>query len=121
MSNKKSNNKVVSRRQAREKVLQILYAHEITKDPVEPIITDQMEEVKEKEVENFARKLIMHTLENKEEYEKLITETVDNWDIERIAVLDSIIIKMCISEFYYFPEVPTKVSINESIDLAKNF
>jgi len=46
---------------------------------------------------------------------------VEHWDMERIAILDSIIIKMCLSEFFFFPDIPTKVSINESIDLAKNF
>ena len=112
---------IVSRRQIREKVLQILYAHEMTKDPVEPIISEQLAEVKDKEIETFARKLIKHTLENSENYEKLITETVEHWDMERIAILDSIAIKMCLSEFYFFPDIPTKVSINESIDLAKSF
>jgi N utilization substance protein B len=121
MKKKNPHNIIVSRRQAREKVLQILYAHELTKDPIGPIIADQIEDVKEKEVEHFARKLIKHTLENNDEYEKLINETASNWDMERIAILDSIIIKMCISEFFFFPEVPTKVSINESIDLAKAF
>lgn len=114
-------NKIVSRRQIREKVLQILYAHELTKDPVEPIIEEQLVEVKEKEIENFARKIIRHTIENSSDYEKLIVETVKNWDMERIAVIDSIIIKMCLSEFFYFPDIPTKVSINECIDLAKNY
>jgi transcription antitermination protein NusB len=114
-------NKIVSRRQIREKVLQILYAHEMTKDPIEPIIAEQLVHVENKEIDNFARMLIKHTLKNNKEYEALIIETVQNWDMERLAVLDSIIIKMCLSEFFYFPEIPTKVSINESIDLAKNF
>ena len=51
----------------------------------------------------------------------MIQSTVDNWDIERIALLDFIIIKMCLSEFFYFEEIPPKVSINEAIDLAKDF
>ena len=113
--------KIVSRRQIREKVLQILYAHEMTKDPINPIIADQLTEVEDREIENFARKLIKHTLEDNEEYEKLILATVKNWDMERIAILDSIIIKMSLSEFFHFPEIPTKVTINECIDLAKNF
>jgi N utilization substance protein B len=113
--------KIVSRRQIREKVLQILYAHEMTKDPINPIIADQLTEVEDREIENFARKLIKHTLEDNEDYEKLILATVKNWDMERIAILDSIIIKMCLSEFFHFPEIPTKVTINECIDLAKNF
>jgi N utilization substance protein B len=114
-------NKIVSRRQVREKALQILYAYEMTKDPIEPIIADQLQNIEDGEIEHFARKLIKHTLENNEDYEKLIKATVEHWDMERIAILDSIIIKMCLSEFFFFPDIPTKVSINESIDLAKNF
>lgn len=41
--------------------------------------------------------------------------------MERIALIDSILIKMCLSEFYYFEEIPPKVSINEAIDLAKDY
>ncbi len=114
-------NKIVSRRQVREKALQILYAYEMTKDPIEPIIADQLHGIKDDEIEHFARKLVKHTLENNDDYEKLIKATVEHWDMERIAVLDSIIIKMCLSEFFFFQDIPTKVSINESIDLAKNF
>jgi N utilization substance protein B len=114
-------NKLVSRRQVREKVLQILYAHEMTKDPIEPIIAEHFVQVESKEIDHFARMLIKHTLKNNKEYEALIIETVQHWDMERIAVIDAIIIKMCLSEFLYFPEIPTKVSINESIDLAKNY
>lgn len=114
-------NKIVSRRQVREKALQILYAYELTKDPIEPIIADQLQGIEDGEIENFARKLIKHTLENNDDYEKLIKATVEHWDMERIAILDSIVIKMCLSEFFFFPDIPTKVSINESIDLAKNF
>jgi N utilization substance protein B len=114
-------NKIVSRRQIREKVLQILYAHTMTQDPIGPIITEQLSEVEDKEIESFAKKLIKHTLEDDQKFEEIIKKTVKNWDMERIAILDSIIIKMCLSEFYHFPDVPTKVSINECIDLAKNY
>jgi N utilization substance protein B len=41
--------------------------------------------------------------------------------MERIALIDSIIIRMCLSEFFFFEDIPTKVSINESIDIAKDF
>lgn len=114
-------NKIISRRQVREKVLQILYAHFMTKDPIEPIIAGQLQEIEDKEIEKFARKLIKHTIEEDVNYEVLIKQTVEHWDMERIAVLDSIAIKMCLSEFFYFPDIPTKVSINEAIDLAKIF
>lgn len=110
-----------TRRQIREKVLQVLYAQELSKDPVEKVMADLMQDIEEKESYKFAEKLIHYSIDNKDRFDKLIKSTVDNWDIERIALLDFIIIKMCLSEFFYFEEIPPKVSINEAIDLAKDF
>lgn len=111
----------MTRRQVREKVLQVLYAYEMTKDSIDQIKADQLSEIKDKEDELFAHRLIKLVMDNEEHYDKLIKSIVDNWDIERIAILDHIIIKMCLSEFIYLEEIPTKVSMNEAIDLAKNF
>jgi N utilization substance protein B len=111
----------VTRRYLREKVLQILYAFELTKDPIGEIKDLQLAEMEKKEDRKFCENLIKHTIENSDRYEEIIKETVDNWDMERIALIDSIIIKMCLSEFFYFEDIPTKVSINESIDIAKDF
>lgn len=110
-----------TRRQTREKVLQVLYAYEMTKDPVEKIKDDLLSEIQDKENIMFANRLIMHVLENRVRFDALIKSAVSNWDIERIALLDFIIIKMCLSEFIFFEEVPPKVSINEAIDLAKAY
>lgn len=110
-----------TRRQLREKVLQVLYAHELSKDPVEKIKIDLLKDIDEKESYSFIEKLIAKSIENRDKYDELIKSTVDNWDIERIALLDFIIIKMCLSEFFYFEEIPPKVSINEAIDLAKDY
>jgi N utilization substance protein B len=111
----------VTRRQIREKVLQVLYAHELSKDPIQKIKTDLLSDINDKDNAYFADKLIHYVLENKDRYDILIKSTVDNWDIERIALIDFIIIKMCLSEFFYFEEIPPKVSINEAIDLAKDY
>src|SRR5258706_9302751 len=111
----------MTRRQVREKVLQVLYAYEMTKDPIDMIKADQLSEIKNKEDELFAHSLVQLVIDNEEKYDKLIKSIVDNWDMERIAILDHIIIKMCLSEFFYLEEIPTKVSMNEAIDLAKNF
>lgn len=110
-----------TRRQIREKVLQVLYAQELSKDPIEKIKADLLQDVEDKESYSFAEKLIHFSIDNRERYDNLIKTTVDNWDIERIALIDFIIIKMCLSEFFYFEEIPPKVSINEAIDLAKDY
>lgn len=110
-----------TRRQIRERVLQVLYAHEMTQDPIESVKADLMQDIKDKDNLQFAEKLIDQVVENRRRFDELIKSTVDNWDIERIAIIDFIIIKMCLSEFLFFEEIPPKVSINEAIDLAKDF
>jgi N utilization substance protein B len=110
-----------TRRQIRERVLQVLYAHEMTQDPIKAIKADLMQDIKDEDNHLFADKLIDHVVENRKRFDELIKSTVDNWDIERIAIIDFIIIKMCLSEFLFFEEIPPKVSINEAIDLAKDY
>lgn len=111
----------LTRRYLREKALQVLYAYELTKDPIEQVKLLQFEELEKKDDRKFCDDLIRLTVDNNEKYETIIKDTVDNWDMERIALIDSIIIKMCLTEFFHFEDIPPKVSINESIDIAKDF
>jgi len=111
----------ITRRLLREKSLQVLYAFELTKDPIEQIKQSQLKEIEKKEDRKFINLMIENTIANNLLYEETIKKTVDNWDMERIALIDAIIIKMCITEFLYFADIPTKVSINEAIDIAKEF
>jgi N utilization substance protein B len=67
----------------------------------------------------FFIQLYQHTLENDEPYEQLIVEKVKNWDTERVAIVDKILLKMAISEMVSFPSIPVKVTINEYIELSK--
>jgi N utilization substance protein B len=111
----------LTRRFLREKALQTLYAFELTKDPIEQIKELQLSDIVKKDDRGFCDDIIMCTIDNNVKYEQIIKDTVDNWDMERIALIDAIIIKMCLSEFFHFEDIPTKVSINEYIDLAKDF
>ena len=111
----------LTRRHLREKALQVLYAFKLTKDPIDQIKDLQFDDLDKKDDRKFCDDLIRLTIENDEYYEEIITKIVDNWDMERIALIDSIIIKMCLTEFFHFEDIPPKVSINESIDIAKDF
>ncbi len=71
--------------------------------------------------EEFARGLLQTVLEKSEHLQSLITPKLKNWDPERIALLDMILMKMGVSEFLYFETIPPKVTINEYIDLAKEY
>jgi len=69
----------------------------------------------------FARDLLEAALEKKDVTLELIKPKLKNWDAERIATLDMILMQMGVCEFLYFETIPPKVTINEYIDLAKDY
>ncbi|HEV7780658.1 MAG TPA: transcription antitermination factor NusB [Chitinophagaceae bacterium] len=71
--------------------------------------------------EQFAKELLQTVLEKSEHLQSLIIPKLKNWDPERIALLDMIMMKMGVAEFLYFETIPPKVTINEYIDLAKDY
>ncbi len=71
--------------------------------------------------ELFAKNLLLTVLEKSDHLQSLIKPKLKNWDSERIALLDMILMKMGVAEFLYFETIPPKVTINEYIDLAKDY
>jgi N utilization substance protein B len=70
---------------------------------------------------HYATTLLKTTIEKKEFTLEIIKPKLKNWDADRIAQLDMIMIRMGICEFLYFETIPTKVTINEYIDIAKSY
>jgi N utilization substance protein B len=81
-----------------------------------PEIAINWEEDKE-----FFQNIFNLTVENDDENRILIAQKTQNWDIERIAQTDKIILSMAITEMMNFPSIPVKVSINEYIDISKTY
>lgn len=73
------------------------------------------------EKKEFASNLLKTVIDKSEYLQSLIIPKLKNWDPERIALLDMILMKMGVSEFLYFETIPPKVTINEYIDLAKEY
>lgn len=71
--------------------------------------------------EQFAKNLLQTVLDKSEHLQSLIIPKLKNWDPERIALLDMVMMKMGVAEFLYFETIPPKVTINEYIDLAKDY
>ena len=76
---------------------------------------------KDKEDEAFGFKLMKSTRDNFEVYNAEIISKTKNWDKDRIAKIDFVLLQMAICEFQEFPSIPTKVTINEHIELAKEY
>lgn len=69
----------------------------------------------------FLNTLFQKSLENDEQYEQLLADQLQNWDVSRVAMLDKIVLKLAVCELLNFPNIPIKVTINEYIDLAKAY
>lgn len=76
---------------------------------------------KEEEDRDFAIELFRLTILNHQEMDGIIAAKTQNWDIERIALMDVIIMKMALTEILKFPGIPVKVSLNEYIELSKMY
>lgn len=78
-------------------------------------------EYKDLEDRDFALKLFTNTITNAEEYQRYMTTTSRNWDFSRLAYMDIVIMQIAIAEMLNFPAIPVSVTINEYVDLAKNY
>ncbi len=109
------------RRIVREKVLQILYAYEMNKESLQPLSLEILKDVTDETDRNFAQELIRKVLSNIEDLDERIIQRVTNWEMNRIALIDKILLRIGICELLHFPDIPPKVSINESIEIAKDY
>ncbi len=76
---------------------------------------------KDKDDEDFVSALFKKTVLKQKTYEEDIAEKTPNWEADRIADVDMILIKMAITEFINFPSIPTRVTINEYIEISKDY
>jgi N utilization substance protein B len=76
---------------------------------------------KDDEDREFAKDLLRKSIINHDELQALIKVHSSNWDVDRIAFMDILMMQLAISEFLYFPSIPTKVTMNEYIELSKYY
>lgn len=115
------------RTKARELALQVLYQVDIRKEDADILLEDfwQQEQQAKRQVnisiKEFTTTLVMGTLKNLEKINALISSYAENWELDRMAVIDRNILRMASFELLYLEDIPPKVSINEAIDLAKRY
>lgn len=108
------------RRQAREIILQALYALDLTQETPDKVINDIIDRYKpEDNAVEYITNLFYTVVEKKEWSESIISQFLENWDFDRVARLDKLILRMAICELYFRDDVPRKVSIAEAIEIAK--
>ena len=76
-------------------------------------------EFKDEEDQDFARRLFRRTILNEDYYRHLISENTRNWDLDRVALMDIIIMQIALAEILSFPNIPVSVTFNEYLEIAK--
>jgi N utilization substance protein B len=106
------------RRESREAAVILLYQKDLLgKNPEELIENDRLNE---KSFDDFALKLINGVVSNIKEIDEVICSIVENWSLDRIAVIDRNILRVAIYEMLYEKDIPLKVSVDEAIEIAKS-
>ena len=80
---------------------------------------ESLPEFKDEEDQDFARRLFRRTILNADYYRHLISENTKNWDLDRVAFMDVVIMQIALAEILSFPNIPVSVSLNEYVEIAK--
>ena len=115
-----------ARRRAREAALQMLYQCDVGRAGAVESITSYWGSRDEAEAlpgasQEFANRVVRGTLARREEIDALLSAHAQNWRIERMAVIDRIVLRIGVYEMLAEPETPSKVIINEAIELARSY
>ena len=88
-------------------------------DPVNGANQELVPEYKDIEDQEFAIRLFRRTIMNDEYYRTLISQSIKNWEFNRLAYMDVIIMQIAMAELLSFPQIPVSVTINEYVEIAK--
>ncbi|WP_019414109.1 transcription antitermination factor NusB [Paenisporosarcina sp. TG20] len=107
----------MKRREAREKALQTLFQL----DNTELTIEDAMSHVLEDQNDSFYEKLVRGTTEHLVQIDESLTTKLENWSLNRLPKVERTILRLAVFELLYMQDAPSKVIMNEAIELSKTF
>jgi transcription antitermination protein NusB len=107
----------ITRRKSRENAVILLYQGDLLNKNIEEILEN--EAIFGREIDDFTHELVLGVSKNKKEIDKTIKNVVENWTLERIAIIDRNILRVAIYEMIYEKDIPLKVSVDEAIEIAK--
>jgi N utilization substance protein B len=103
-------------------VLQALYESEFSDRPAIEVVDEQIERRgPSDESAARARELFLKTVEKREDLDRIIRSFLENWDFERVSLVDRNILRFALAEVLYFPDVPSSVIIDEAIEIAHRY
>ena len=107
---------------AREAVLKLLYQVDVITDDAEAIIGRFWEDNPvDHDVREFAERILIGVLKNKNRLDEIISRHTENWNLNRMALLDKNILRFGTYELLFMADIPPKVTINEAVNIAKKF
>ena len=111
-----------TRREAREATIQFLFSHDLNNDTLPDQCADfwQLRKARKK-VQDFANDLIGGIFEHREELDQAIDAASENYTLDRLSAIDRNILRLATYEILHRDDIPTPVTINEAIEIAKRF
>lgn len=105
----------MKRHAAREKAFQLLFQLDL--NDIEP----QSEEEEQTNQDEFLQEVVTGVASNQQKIDMIIAENLQNWSLSRVATVERTILRIAVYEIHYLEEIPTKVSINEAVELAHKY
>ena len=99
----------------------MLFAYDMNQDSLQNSMDEILADISNISDQEFADDLINRTLIHLKKLDEIIESRVSNWEINRIALIDKILLRIGICELLHFPDIPPKVTINEYIEIAKEY
>ena len=109
------------RRSSRKFVIQIFYANEISHVNIDDVIDGNITIPGITSIDDYCACLLNGIMLHKEDIDNIINKYSKNWSLKRIPIMDKLVLRLAIYEIYYVETTPVSVSINEAVELAKQF
>ena len=116
--------KVTGRRQAREWAVQFLFQTEFNPGDLDSALNDFWNDEEKKPQERdrtYVNEVVRGVLEKQREIDRTISKYTDNWDVDRLGVLDRTVLRVAVYEMLFRNDIPPVVSINEAVEIAKAY
>ncbi|MEO0108903.1 MAG: transcription antitermination factor NusB [candidate division WOR-3 bacterium] len=108
------------RRVARRGAVEALYCLDLLADPPEPVLAEVAARLQlSPSASDFMRQLVFTTLEQQRRIDAVLSSTIQKWELSRLSYVDRAILRLGCCELLFMPEIPTAVSINEGVVLAR--
>lgn len=111
----------MKRRLARLRAVQALYQIDLTDCDADEALESVVDKEEGEKLSDFTKELVYGTLENLPTLDRIISESLQGWTLDRLGYMERAIVRMALYEMNYIKDIPVNVSFNEGIELAKAF